>query len=198
MSHAQVHHAIRAELLIDELGVSESIQLVDSLIAQQRKLQIELLQAVKDAQQRQLLASVLQSNETSLRVLQHVLLGLQSIRGQFSAVKSISQGQPQEPIQQALATYTRLVDELEWAVRTSSLMVEPVLVPSRLPLLGRLVNKLKGAFHNLVVFYVNRLAERQARVNSIYGELVKALVLDLKEHRRLPAEPRGETGSEAP
>ncbi|MBN1135179.1 MAG: hypothetical protein JXM73_01245 [Anaerolineae bacterium] len=58
--------------------------------------------------------------------------------------------------------------------------VEMALTESRLPLIGGLVQRLRAALHELVLFYVNRLAARQVRFNEQTARALAALVGDLE------------------
>lgn len=58
--------------------------------------------------------------------------------------------------------------------------VDLVLTETRLPLIGGLVQRVRAAFHALVLFYVNRLAAQQARVNQQAARALVALVRDLE------------------
>ncbi|MFO7537686.1 MAG: hypothetical protein R6X32_06460 [Chloroflexota bacterium] len=63
----------------------------------------------------------------------------------------------------ALYYHLRQLNELETAAAT------PVLAPSpatRLPLLGRLWGLIRQQVHELILFYINRSAARQARLES--------------------------------
>lgn len=54
-----------------------------------------------------------------------------------------------------------------------------VLTETQLPLLGGLVQRFRAALHALVLFYVNRLAGRQVRINEETARALAALVRDL-------------------
>jgi hypothetical protein len=58
--------------------------------------------------------------------------------------------------------------------------VELALTETRLPLIGGLVQRVRAAFHALVLFYVNRLAARQIQVNEQATRALTALVRDLE------------------
>ena len=58
--------------------------------------------------------------------------------------------------------------------------VEMALTESRLPLVGGLVQRLRTALHELVLFYVNRLAARQIRFNEQTARALTILVRDLE------------------
>jgi hypothetical protein len=58
--------------------------------------------------------------------------------------------------------------------------VEMALTESRLPLIGGLIQRLRAALHELVLFYVNRLAARQVRFNEQTARALTVLVRDLE------------------
>lgn len=58
--------------------------------------------------------------------------------------------------------------------------VELLLTETRLPLIKGLVQRVRGALHALVLFYVNRLAARQVRFNEHTTRALVALVRDLE------------------
>ncbi len=70
--------------------------------------------------------------------------------------------------------------------------VDLTLTPSHLPLIGALVQRVRAALHTLVVYYVNRLAGQQARVNEMLVRvlmgLTKALEASRAENARLHQE----------
>ncbi len=79
--------------------------------------------------------------------------------------------------------------------------VEMALTESRLPLIGGLAQRLRAALHQLVLFYTNRLAARQVRVNEQTARALTLLVCDLEAElsslrARLAAleSPRGKDG----
>jgi hypothetical protein len=62
------------------------------------------------------------------------------------------------------------------------------LTESRLPLVGGVAQRLRAALHELVLFYVNRLAARQIRFNEHTARALVVLVRDLEaEVRELSA-----------
>ena len=58
--------------------------------------------------------------------------------------------------------------------------VEMALTESRVPLIGGLVQRLRAALHELVLFYVNRQAAQQVRVNEQTARALTLLVRDLE------------------
>jgi len=58
--------------------------------------------------------------------------------------------------------------------------VEMALIETRLPLVGSLIQRLRSALHELVLFYVNRMAARQVRFNEQTARALALLVRDLE------------------
>lgn len=54
--------------------------------------------------------------------------------------------------------------------------VAPYLTPAKLPVLGGFWQRVRGQFHGLVVFYVNRAAETQARFNTSVVRVLNGIV----------------------
>lgn len=79
--------------------------------------------------------------------------------------------------------------DLHEAVRLAGLgydkiPVEMALTETRLPLIGGLAHRVRAALHALVLFYVNRLAARQVRVNQQMARALTLLVRDLEAEVR--------------
>lgn len=47
---------------------------------------------------------------------------------------------------------------------------------SHTPLLGSVLNRVRREFHELVLFYVNKVVRQQAEVNRVYGSMLQELV----------------------
>jgi hypothetical protein len=62
--------------------------------------------------------------------------------------------------------------------------VEMALTETRLPLAGGLAHRLRAALHELVLFYVNRLAARQVQFNEQAARALALLVRDLEAEVR--------------
>jgi hypothetical protein len=84
---------------------------------------------------------------------------------------------------------TILSRELYEAVRYAGLShdkvnVEMALTTNRIPVLGDLVQRIRAALHELVLFYVNQLAARQSRFNEQTARALVTLVRDLEAEIR--------------
>lgn len=64
---------------------------------------------------------------------------------------------------------------LEAAGGYKRLQVEAHLKPVRLPLVGRLLTRLRAALHSLPLYYVQQLGEQQCEINRALGESIDQL-----------------------
>jgi hypothetical protein len=65
--------------------------------------------------------------------------------------------------------------------------VEPSLAPSpatRLPILGRLWKQIRQEAHNLVLFYLGKMTQRQVTVNRHLVSTINRLTVQLQEQQR--------------
>jgi len=62
--------------------------------------------------------------------------------------------------------------------------VDLALTETRLPVLGRVVHRVRAALHDLVLFYVNQLAARQIRFNEQTARALVAMQRDLEAEVR--------------
>ena len=87
---------------------------------------------------------------------------------------------------------TRLDRSLHIALRrllagSDKIRVGLSLTQSRLPLLGPIVQRVRAALHQLVIYYVNMLAGQQARFNESAARLLAGMIEEL-EHDTTPSE----------
>jgi hypothetical protein len=75
--------------------------------------------------------------------------------------------------------------------------VDMMLTETRLPMIGGLVHRVRRVFHELVLFYVERLAARQTRFNqqtsSALTAIVREMEVEARRSRMQTAEPKGAT-----
>lgn len=171
--HSEIQHAIVTEIVLDSLSDGESLQALDTLRAHQRELQKELLRAVKDEPQRELLISLVRTNEEMLNLVQALISGLHTVNNELP---NLSLALRERRFQPVLSAHARSLSDIELAMRQESLMVEPIVPPSRIPILGGVLTRIKTAFHRLVLFYIRELARKQSQVNKIYGETLISLL----------------------
>jgi hypothetical protein len=181
----------------DDLG--NSIQTVRKF---QNELRTQLLEAVGDrADAREIVVRQNQLNDMLLTLLQEMSIELRSLQytqyqmGEWthrklglSAQDGFTQDASMIPAIKGAQTrvsppsfWSQFVpqvqdDEIRHVMNRNALGVTPEIQGMRIPLLGPVLQRLRGALHNIAIFYVQRLADRQADVNQIYG--AKLLELD--------------------
>ena len=65
--------------------------------------------------------------------------------------------------------------DLVYAMQLDALAVPIDVRPVHMPLIGGFLTRLRTSLHNLVHFYVERLAKKQTEVNQLYGEHIERL-----------------------
>jgi len=164
-------------VLTDDLG--RAIQAVKQY---QNEARSELLGAAR-IDSRDLAARSFQINDMLITLLEETVGRLQQaqmeLRGMRrlgpalpSAVRRNEGVAPARPAPGEVVTdlYERPLAEIETAMRTGELQIDLDVRPSKTPLVGALLTRLRSALHSLPLFYVRRLAGKQAPVNHIYGE----------------------------
>lgn len=175
---SQLYHSIQTELMLDALNAANSAQAISELIDEQRKLQSAILQSIGDQHERGLLLSLLRVNEGTLIAVQNLLFGLEKINAHLPELTQALRERRQRPMP---ATYELIAGELERVAREESLQVDVVMTPSRIPVLGGLLTRIKRAFHSLVLFYVQRLAWKQTQINRLQVQAILFLLQTLAE-----------------
>lgn len=175
---SQLYHSIQTELMLDALNAANSAQAISELIDEQRKLQSAILQSIGDQHERELLLSLLRVNEGTLIAVQNLLFGLEKINAHLPELTQALRERRQRPMP---ATYELIAGELERVAREESLQVDVVMTPSRIPVLGGLLTRIKRAFHSLVLFYVQRLAWKQTQINRLQVQAILFLLQTLAE-----------------
>jgi len=164
--------------MLDALNAANSAQAISELIDEQRKLQSAILQSIGDQHERGLLLSLLRVNEGTLITVQNLLFGLEKINAHLPELTQALRERRQRPMP---ATYELIAGELERVAREESLQVDVVMTPSRIPVLGGLLTRIKRAFHSLVLFYVQRLAWKQTQINRLQVQAILFLLQTLAE-----------------
>ncbi|MEM4204580.1 MAG: hypothetical protein QXS54_10975, partial [Candidatus Methanomethylicaceae archaeon] len=175
---SQLYHSIQTELMLDALNAANSAQAISELIDEQRKLQSAILQSIGDQHERELLLSLLRVNEGTLIAVQNLLFGLEKINAHLPELTQALRERRQRPMP---ATYELIAGELERVAREESLQVDVVMTPSRIPVLGGLLTRIKRAFHSLVLFYVQRLAWKQTQINRLQVQAILFLLQTLAD-----------------
>lgn len=74
--------------------------------------------------------------------------------------------------------------ELARSMRREALGLSLDVRPVPIPLIGWAFQKIRALFHSLAFFYAQRLGERQAQINRIYGERLLSLAQQNAEYQR--------------
>ncbi len=61
-------------------------------------------------------------------------------------------------------------EPIENAMRPDTLKLKIDVRPSPAPLVGGLLRRVRAAFHNLTLFYLQQIGQKQTGINQIYGE----------------------------
>ena len=62
--------------------------------------------------------------------------------------------------------------DVETAMRSDALRIEPEVRAAGVPVVGGLLRRLRITLHNLVLFYVVKLARKQGTINQTYGDWI--------------------------
>ena len=68
-----------------------------------------------------------------------------------------------------------MTQELDILTQLSALEIKPQVQPSRIPIIGGLITRIKQALHQLVLFYVRDLAAQQNAFNAQVIRVVKKM-----------------------
>ena len=105
---------------------------------------------------------------------------LERIQRHLDAKKGQSTPAPAAPARSGGSFSDEVYDRLEEADAVmGAISVQPFLSPAHIPIIGDLWQRVRLAAHQLVVFYVNRLAGAQGTFNREITGALTALVHDL-------------------
>ncbi len=119
-------------------------------------------------------------------LLERIQRHLDAKAGQAGLATRGASVRPNTPKSFSPQVYERL-EEAE-AIQ-DSISVQPFLTPSHIPVIGRLWQKMRWSAHQLVVFYVNRLAGAQGTFNREIVGCLSILVDDLDRGHRAESKP---------
>jgi hypothetical protein len=79
-------------------------------------------------------------------------------------------------------------EPIENAMHPNALKIKPDVRPSTTPLIGGFMRRVRAAFHNLTLFYLNQIAQKQTTVNQVYGQrLVQLSQLVVEQQQEIIA-----------
>lgn len=190
---ADILHSIEFELAqgaISRTDLGDGLSAVRQFQNKARTSAFESDAALADA--RALIAQQYQINDMHLTLLQELTAAVQAVQ---LDVRRVGQLPPREITATSSASATSRaeavpstvplpptdwpVDDLtpawpndliETAMRPGTLKLTIDVRPSTLPILGGLLRRVRAAFHNLTLFYLQQIGQKQTGVNQVYGE----------------------------
>ncbi len=182
---------IQGAISQDELG--QSIQIVKRY---QNKLRHEMMSNSRHLDSSQVIARLFRLNNMIITLLQEAAAAINSLRLESRHLAQLSKdvSKPRDPVdatdpselgQLELSGTTgssavSYLDEdlrgrLEAVMQAESLEVNMDVRERSIPVIGWFIKRLRIALHDLVLFYVKRLADRQLKANWVYGDSVLRL-----------------------
>ena len=75
-------------------------------------------------------------------------------------------------------------EKIEQAMKPNVLSIKMDVRPSTTPLLGGLIRRVRTALHDLTLFYVRQLAQKQAGINQAYGDRLLQLSRQVEDQQQ--------------
>jgi hypothetical protein len=188
---------IEFELIQGAISQDELGQAIASVRRYQNKMRGDLFQQKHRRDKSiEITARQFQINDMLLTILQETVAEIQSLRLEFLRTAHLSKSAkptykyeppvekldvvtPTQPVRkkQPLCVYTpEDFRKVENRMRPESLQVEISVRATKMPFVGAVLNRLRVIMHNLVLFYINRLATNQVVVNQTYGDYILRLM----------------------
>lgn len=191
---------IEFELLQGAVSRDELGQGIQTARQYQNKLRGEVLASLREkGGVREALGRLFQFNDMLLTLLQETAAAIQALRLDLQRVARMSQttGPTATPAATTSSeqsddrpftfeiptptgweedSYGQPWTDIEQAMRPEALQVEMIVRSTSIPVIGGLMRRLRIALHNLVLFYVGRLAGQQTAINQTYGDTILRLV----------------------
>jgi hypothetical protein len=79
-------------------------------------------------------------------------------------------------------------ETIDLAMKSNALAIKMDVRPSTTPLIGGLIRRVRTALHNLTLFYVRQLAQKQTGINQTYGDRLIQLSRQVEDQQRQIAE----------
>lgn len=171
---------IEFEILLGTIPQSDLRNAVLALRSQYNKFRSEAIENLRDVRLREAFNKVFQIQEMLLVLLQEMSTIIGSLQAEFpkitglmeypEAIGSEETGNEEFSLQSP-------IDPAEIAKRMEpvSLRLNLEVRPTKLPVIGKLIQSVKIALHHLVLFYVNRLGAQQAQVNKMHSDQILEL-----------------------
>jgi len=191
---------IEFELLQSSISRDELARSIRTVKVHQAKLREEFFAPDGHRSLEELAARQFQVNDMLLTLLQEMAARQREISSELRQLGELAfAGLPEEEASRgsrllldmwSTSELESFVDqwppqEIQDAMDSDVLMPEMVLQPPRTPVVGGLINRLRIALHRVAIFYVERLAQRQSKINAVYGSWLEKLVRNAHEQREM-------------
>jgi hypothetical protein len=202
---ADILNSVEFELLQHSLmqdDVSEGIQ---RLRAYQARTRVELFGQGKSPAFEDVVSAQFNANEMMMTLIQVLNERLEALRQEVRQAAHLKQhtpstadsppdwgSLPDQPFGSSYAHFyafdfapaasadlpdrTHALEALAESIQDASTAVEMEVRQSHLPIIGGLLNRIRRALHELVLFYTNKVVRRQAQVNDAYNVVLQELV----------------------
>ena len=172
---------IEFELAQGVVSTDDLRQAIQAVLQYQHKARSELLRSPR-LNHREFAARSFQIDDMLINLLQETTGRIEQLQMELQRMRpgppltSISRQHggiaPDYVISAGLGTdlYERSPAEIETAMRDAELQIGLDARPIKTPLVGTLLTRLRNAVHSLPLFYVRRLAAKQAAINRVYGD----------------------------
>jgi hypothetical protein len=209
MKHAvtadDILHTIEFELAqgaISRTDLGDGLNAVRQFQNKARTATFESDKALADT--RALIAQQYQINDMHLTLLQELAAAVQAVQwdvrrvGQLpsrgvAATSPATPGVETAPSAVSLPPTDWPVDDLtpawphdpiENAMKPNTLKLTIDVRPSTMPIFGGIVRRVRAAFHNLALFYLQQIGQKQTGVNQVYGERLLQLTYLVQQQQQ--------------
>ncbi len=158
---------IEFELAQGAISRNDLGQGIQAIKQYQNKMRSEVfLSARQTVDRRETVGQQFQINDMHVTLMQEMAAAIQSLRSDLRQIGEVRQNAPVASIMRWSTA------EVENAMRSKALHVKPDVRSIGVPVIGGLLQRLRVALHHLPLFYVQRLADKQAAINRTYGEWI--------------------------
>jgi hypothetical protein len=128
-----------------------------------------------------------QINDMHLTLMQEMAAAIRALRRDMRQLSQWQAGRrlaptdsdrpnsQEEPIEVKDSLYGRSMQDLEDARQPEALKVKLDVRPTRIPVVGAFLHRIRVALHHIAIFYSARLAVKQARINWLYSDWIQHL-----------------------
>lgn len=155
----------------DDLG-----RAIQEVKQHQNKLRDEVFQPGQELpQMREIIGRQFQLNDMLITMLQEMAAAMQEMQLKTKRLQSWQQTAVTPPTTSTVNAITPPDDSIWWdtgeieTAMAESLSIKLEVQPTTIPLIGSFLQRIKHSVHELVLFYLQKLAQKQTAVNRTYG-----------------------------